>query len=171
MKKILTILATVLSVTATDAIPSNVGNLLTLIELRVQQPSPGFRIQILRIHPNATIDPPPQLSSFDGWATFSLTFKPGERKKEILEAISTARKSQWEKLQYSGYARWCVRLIGPWNEIYDSIGIDEENLSAVVGGEWFKVDKETVQALTTKLVRAAVKEPAPNATNARPEAK
>jgi hypothetical protein len=160
MKKFLGLLIFALSLTASNAaLPSKAGNLLTLVEIKTQQPLPGFRVQILRISPDALVDPAPSLGSFDGWATFSLTVKAEDHKKEILEAIDIARKSPWEKLKYSGYARWCVRIVGPWNEVYDSIGIDDDNLSVTIDGEWFRVNRETIQALTIDLVRASVKEP------------
>lgn len=149
---------------AKAAIPAEMANLLTIIELKLQQPAPGFRVQILRISSDTFVDPPPQLNSFEGLAAFSLTFRPSVHKKEIVAAIELARKSKWDLVPHPAYPRWCLRFIGPWNEILGTIAIDEDNLEILAGDRWYKVEEAVVRGLTSNLLRSVLEAEATSGT-------
>ena len=143
-------------VKAADTLPVEAANLLTVIGLKLEEPLPGFRVQILRISPDTFVDPPPQLDSFEGLAAFSLTFQPARHRKQIAAVIEEARKSKWQPMPYPGYPRWCIRFIRPWNEILGALGIDDENYAILVGDKWYKVDEKIVRSLTSELLRSVL---------------
>lgn len=141
---------------AVAAIPPRAANLLLLVELKLKQPMSGFRVQVMRIAQDVFVDPPPQADSFESQATFVLTLDPVRFKEALTTVIETARKTNWEPLEYPAYPRWRLRFIGPWNETMGDLFIDEENLAIFVSGRWYKVDAGCVRSLTNELVKAVL---------------
>ena len=142
--------------------PSSVANLFTLLELKLQQPTPGFRIQIMRVSQDVFIDPPPRAENFESVATYVVTVDPTKVKDGLFQAARQVRESTWEKQEHPGYPRWRLRFVGPWHETFGELCIDDENCEILVGDTWHKVDANLVRTLTHMLVKAAVAEPSPS---------
>jgi len=138
------------------SIPPRVANLFTLVDLKLKEPMPDFRVQIMRIAPDVFIDPPPQPESFESQATLVLTVEPSRISKALSTAGELARKSKWKPVDHPAYPRWRLRIIGPWNETIGDLLIDDDNLEILVGDKWQKVDAVLVRSLTSDLVKAAL---------------
>lgn len=56
-----------------------------------------------------------------------------------------------------GYPRWCVRFLGPNNELISEWLIDREGASIAVDEKWFYVPLTSLDKLTVELAKEAAK--------------
>ena len=140
---------------ASASMPTSTANLFTILELRIAQTAPDFRVQIMQIGRDVFIDPAPGVGSFERHAAFVLTIAPSRMMPALADAIRLARKSNWKPTSLKFYPRWQIRFVGPWNEILGNLLIDEENRAIFVDGTWYEVDVACIGGLTKDIVKAA----------------
>ena len=140
---------------ATAAIPRHAANVFTMLKGRLQTPG-DLRLQVMRISSSTFSDPPPGVDSFESVAAVNLVLSLVEFQGDGLKVVSELEDATWTLQEHPGYARWCIRFIGPWNNAWITLLVDSDNSLVELDGRWYKLEPRVVADSTEGLLKRAL---------------